>query len=191
MQEIGSHPNHFIRLNLPARADVMWWSIFVDQWNGVSMLWDIGLCKSDIVVYSDASGSWGCGAFCNQTWFQLEWSARLSPLSIAVKELFPVIIAATCFGREWSGKVVEFIVDNEAVVEVLKATYSKDFHLMHLVRLLVFFASTYDFWFKATHIRGKLNGAADALSRNHLSLFFQQVPQADLQPVHPLPLSPP
>ena len=25
MQEIGSHPNHFIRLNLPAAADIMWW----------------------------------------------------------------------------------------------------------------------------------------------------------------------
>ena len=24
MQEIGSHPNNFIRLHLPARADIMW-----------------------------------------------------------------------------------------------------------------------------------------------------------------------
>ena len=94
------------------------------------------------------------------------------------------ISTVACFGRQWSGKVAEFIVDNEAVVEVLKATYSKDFHLMHLVKLLVFFASTYDFCFKATHIWGNLNGADDALSRNQLSLFFQQVPQADLQPVH-------
>ena len=55
MQEIGSHPNHFIRLNLPARADIMWWFIFVEQWNGVSLLWDIGLHNSDLMVYSDAS----------------------------------------------------------------------------------------------------------------------------------------
>ena len=58
MQEIGSHPNHFIRLNLPARADIMWWFIFVEQWNGISLLWDIGLHVPEVMVYSDASGSW-------------------------------------------------------------------------------------------------------------------------------------
>ena len=41
MQEIGSHPNHFIRLNLPARADIMWWYLLVEEWNGVSKLWDL------------------------------------------------------------------------------------------------------------------------------------------------------
>ena len=44
MQEICSHPNHFIRLNLPARADIMWWHLFVEKWNGVPLLWDLGLC---------------------------------------------------------------------------------------------------------------------------------------------------
>ena len=87
--------------------------------------------------------------------------------------MLPVIIAAACFGHEWSGKVIEFVVDNKTVVEVLKATYSRDLHLMHLIRLLVFFASKYDFWFKASHIPGRLNKAADALSRNNLSVFFQ------------------
>lgn len=47
--------------------------------------------------------------------------------------MFPVVLAAACFGPLWSGKVIEFVVDNEAVVEVLKATYSKDFHLMHFI----------------------------------------------------------
>ena len=106
---------------------------------------------------------------------------RLSSLSIAVKEMLLVIIAAACFGREWSGKVIEF-VDNEAMVAVLKTTYSRDLHLMHLIRLLVFSASKYDFWFKASHIPGRLNNAVDALSRNNLSVFFQQAPQADSQP---------
>ena len=41
MQEIGSHPNHFIRLNQPARADIMWWYLLVEERNGVSLLWDL------------------------------------------------------------------------------------------------------------------------------------------------------
>ena len=63
-----------------------------------------------------------------------------------------------------------------------KATYSKDLHMMHLIRLLVFFASKYNFWFTVTHIPGKLNVAADALSRNNMSVFFMQAPQAAHQP---------
>ena len=66
-------------------------------------------------------------------------------MSIAVKEMFPVVLAAACFGHQWSGKIVEFVVDNEAVVEVLKATYSKDLHLMHLIRVLIFFTWKFDF----------------------------------------------
>ena len=138
MQDIGSHPNHFIRLNLPARADIMWWHIFMEEWNGVSLLWDLGLQAPDIQVYTDASGNWGCGVFLDPKWFHLEWSSRLHPLSIAVKEMCPVVLAAATFGQEWKGKVVQFVVDNEAVVEVIKATYSKELHLMHLIRLLVF-----------------------------------------------------
>ena len=53
MQEIGSHPNHFIRLNLPARADIMWWYIFMEEWNGVSLLWDLGLQVPNLQVYTD------------------------------------------------------------------------------------------------------------------------------------------
>ena len=182
MQEIGSHPNHFVRLNLPARADIMWWYLFVEEWNGVSLLWDLGLQKPNLEVYTDASGTWGCGAFLDPMWFHLEWSDRLRPLSIAVKEMFPVVLAAATFGDQWAGKVVQFVVDNMAVVEVIKATYSKDLHMMHLIRLLVFFASKYNFWFTATHIPGKLNVAADALSRNNMSVFFMQAPQAAPQP---------
>ena len=27
LQGIGSHPNHYIRLNLPAEAHIMWWLV--------------------------------------------------------------------------------------------------------------------------------------------------------------------
>ena len=74
-----------------------------------------------------------------------------------------MVLAAATFGHQWAGKVIQFVVDNMAVVDVIKATYSKDLHMMHLIRLLVFFASKYNFWFTAMHIPGRLNVAADAL----------------------------
>ena len=80
------------------------------------------------------------------------------------------------------GEVVQFVVDNEAVVEVIKATYSKELHLIHLITLLVFFSCKYHFWFTASHIQGKHNVIADSLSRNNLSVFYSQAPQAEAQP---------
>ena len=60
----------------------------------------------DITVFTDTSGSWGCGVCWGSHWLQLQWCSRLQDLSITVKELIPVVLAAVIFGPQWSGKVV-------------------------------------------------------------------------------------
>ena len=99
MQEIGKAPSHHIRLNTLARTDILWWYFFMDRWNGISMLWDLQKQTADLSVFSDASGSWGCGAYETTNWFSLKWDSRLQPLPIATKELIPVIIAAAIWGE--------------------------------------------------------------------------------------------
>ena len=65
MQNIGSHPEHHICLNSAARADILWWNLFAADWNGISMLWYVGKLLPEFIILSDASGSWGCGAYWN------------------------------------------------------------------------------------------------------------------------------
>ena len=89
------------------------------------------------------------------------------------------MVAAAIFARQWKGHLVQFSVDNLAVVHILNSTYSKDSHLMHLVRILVFVAARFDFWFVAKHAEGKANFLADDFSCNNLPNFFSQVPQAE------------
>ena len=48
---------------------------------------------------SDASGSWGCGAWYGHSWFQLQWDNRSAHLPIMVKELLPIFMA---WGPTWS-----------------------------------------------------------------------------------------
>ena len=182
LQSIGSSPYHRIRLNVAARGDILWWHVFASEWNGLSLLWNSGRHTPDVLVVSDASGSWGCGAFSLPNWFHLQWSPSTQIFSIAVKELFPVVVAAAIFGSQWSGKLVRFKVDNMAVVQVLQATYSREPHLMHLIRMLVFFAAHFNFWFTASHIAGSDNMLADFLSRNNAQSFLSQVPQASRYP---------
>ena len=44
----------------------------------------------------DTSGSWGCGAFINSHWFQVEWPLEWEAHAIACKEMVHVFAAATC-----------------------------------------------------------------------------------------------
>jgi len=85
-----------------------------------------------------------------------------------------MVVAAAIFGSQRSGKIIEFRVDNMAVVHAVNATFCSDGHLMHLIRLLVFSASYHNFWFNASHIERWVSTLADALSRNNLHSFFSQ-----------------
>ena len=55
---------------------------------------------------------------------------------------------------------------------------------MHLLRTLSFFEAHFGVRLQCSHIAGKRNEAADALSRDNMNLFFSLVPQASEFPVH-------
>ena len=65
-----SRLDHHIRLNAQFRSDLQRWSLFLPDWNG-SGFFQPKTPTIDIV--SDASGSWGCGAFHSSLWFQYQW----------------------------------------------------------------------------------------------------------------------
>lgn len=178
-------PSQSSRLDAQARADLAWWCSFAPSWNGISMLPPASL---SITVTSDASGGWGCGAFVSPSfrWVQVEWPASWASQNIAVKELFPVVIATLLWGREWRGSHVRFQSDNKAVVAALNAGSACHPLLAHLLRCLFFWQAAFDFHCSATHIPGRLNRAADALSRDNLLSFFSLFPQASPQPT-PIP----
>ncbi|XP_068742958.1 uncharacterized protein [Montipora capricornis] len=99
--------NHPIRLNREFQLDLEWWKKFLNSWHGVSFWLFPGLTPCpDVEVFSDAAGSVGFGAFCGREWFNGRWLACQSDLSIAYKELFPVVIAADLFGHRWCKKHV-------------------------------------------------------------------------------------
>ena len=78
--------------------------------------------------------------------------------------------------------MVQFVLDNEAVVAVLNSGYARDGVLMHLLRCLLFIAASFSFWYSTCHIPGRLNVAADAISCNKLVVLFDSKP--DLNPSH-------
>ena len=126
-----------IRMNVDARADIAWWQEFVAAWNGVSFL-PPSPHRPVLEMASDASGTWGAGAWQGTAWFQVKWDSRFRDLSIACKELIPILLACEAWGPRWRGCEVICHCDNQVVVAGLRKRSSRDEAVMHLLRCLVF-----------------------------------------------------
>ena len=116
-----------IRLNKSFRSDLQWWRSFVASWNGVSFLSPPVYCPR-LQMASDASGTWGCGAWHLNHWFQLQWDANSAPLSIMVKEMLAVVLACAVWGSSWQGHHVTMHCDNQAVVACIRNKPQQSHH---------------------------------------------------------------
>ena len=103
--------HHYIRLNPAFRSDVEWWHQFLREWNGTSIIWECDRVVPTVSFASDASGSWGAGAYWNNNWFQVTWPSFLSHTHIMIKELIPVVVACAVWGRLWSCQTVQVLCD--------------------------------------------------------------------------------
>ena len=101
---------------------------------------------------------------------------------ITCKELIPIVVATAIWGRHWQNSTVQVLCDNEAVVTIVNKGTTKDTECMHLVRCLAFIKAKFNVYLVASHIKGKLNTLADALSRNCLTTFHALHPQAVGEP---------
>ena len=182
LSKLVRKPSHYVRLNREARSDIEWWFRFADQWNGVSMMYPIDRKNCNVTVISDASGKWGCGAFCKDKWFQLRWPDAAQETQITVKELLPIVLAAAVWGNNWKGRNVMSYCDNAAVVAILSKGDCKEPQAMHLMRCLAFLKAKFQFSLFASHISGINNDLADALSRDNLQYFLSHHAQAQPSP---------
>ena len=163
--------HYFIRFNKEIRADLSMWLHFLDNFNGKPVLLKEDWESSDVTqLFTDASGSVGFAAVFGSKWFAEEWSEYLSPMQIAIKELFPIVLALEIWGSEMANKKILFMSDNMAVVEVINKQTSREKNLMHLLRRLVLVCLSKNILFRAKHIPGKYNIIADRLSRLQFQL---------------------
>ena len=165
-------------LNRAFRSDLAWWRLFSTEWNSISFLPPPTRLPLKQLA-SDASGSWGCGAYYDSHWFQLQWDRRSVELPIMVKEMLPIVLACTVWGQEWAASCVRCLCDNQAVVACLRSRTSRDGHCMHLLRTLAFVEARHTFSLQPQYISTTDNHLADDLSRDKLASFLTKVPEAD------------
>ena len=156
-------------------------NLFLEKCNGISFLLPPAHLPR-VRMTSDASGSWGCGTSHGSPWFQVQWDDRSQPLTIAEKELIPIVLGCTAWGQSWSGHRVECFCDNQVVISCIRSRTSRHKGLMHLLRCLVYVEARFSFAIVPLYINTKANVLADELSRNNLASFLSPVPEADPNP---------
>ena len=86
----------------------------------------------------------------------------------------------------WRSSPIKVLCDNMAVVNIITSNTSRDKLVMHLLRGLHFVSAFYSIQVKIQHIAGSDNTIADAISRDHLQVFFNHAPAASPEPT-PIP----
>ncbi len=171
------------------------WISFFKRWNGLSFFYK-NLISSpvDIQLFTDAAPSIGYGGFYQGRWFASTWPCQLSNLPqsaaySALFELYPIVIAAFLWGKEWSATSIIIHCDNEATVHRVNKSRSHSPMLNPLLRRLIWISACDQFIITARHIPGSKNLIADSLSRFSFQKFRTLAPEADPLPTPVPPFS--
>ncbi len=178
-----------ISINQACHDELSLWITFLKQWNGLSFFYN-NLISSpvDIQLFTDAAPSVGFGGFYHGRWFASPWSPQLQDTtqSSALFELYPVVVAAFLWGKEWTANSILVHCDNEATVQCINKGRSHSHALMPLLRRLTWISACDQFIIIAKHVPGSENQIADSLSRFLFQKFRTLAPDADQFPT-PVP----
>jgi hypothetical protein len=182
-------PSDRVRITWAVREDLQVWLSFFSKHNGRSFFLAPGRAPHPHIRFSaDAAGRAGFGLVCGTEWtfgsFTWEWE----DIHITSKELFPILVFVEIFSLALQNRRIEVFSDNTAVVGILNTQTARDPHCLLLLRRIVLRSLQLNCVIMATHLPGKLNTLADALSRGKIELFREMHPGAASDPT-PLPLS--
>jgi hypothetical protein len=193
----SKHPfdSSAIELENVFQEDLEWWSLFMDKWNGVTLITDQDWMTEGhpLQPHTDASSS-GYGAVCGRSWFHGQWTgeqeswsreATANRDSMPFKELFAVVTAALTWGSQWGRKKVVFRVDCLPVVQAVQKGATRQRRMMQLLRALHHCAALHHFDYRIVHIAGVDNVIADELSR---VFSVSQLSQTCRQLIDPSPV---
>ncbi|XP_021362404.1 uncharacterized protein LOC110456157 [Mizuhopecten yessoensis] len=177
-------PFHLIRLTKAAKADLVMWEEFLQDFNGSQFFLDEKWLFSDNIKFFTDSSSKGYGGIFQNQWFYGTWvpKIRQKGINIAILELYPIVLAILAWGEHLQHKCIWFFTDNQALIPVINKQSSRDPVIMRLIRKLVLLCLKYNILFRCVHIKGHDNTLADALSRLQVEKFKKLCPSASPKP---------
>ena len=127
---LAKRPHHHRRLSASFRSDIAWWLAFASQWNGCFLLSTAS--NQSVELTFDASGNWGCGAWCGLHCFKYSGMTVQRFLNCN-KRAHSSYYCSSNLGVSWTGHKVIARCDNESIVTVLNSRYSNEPHVMSML----------------------------------------------------------
>ena len=179
----GDKSSLHIKLTSDALQDLRVWSIFLRQFNGISLLaarqWDI---STKLHLFTDASKT-GFGFCFGSQWCSGKWSQNLAELAIMILEFIPVIMCLEYFASYFTNKGLILHIDNLALVHSINSQTSKCPTVMSLIRRLVVRQLVSNISIHAVYIPSKHNVVADLLSRSRVEQARIVAPFLEEKPI--------
>jgi hypothetical protein len=103
---VTSHITSHVRIGSEVTKDLLWWSMYLKEWNGTSFGYKKWVSSEQINLYTDAC-TIGCGATFGDHWFSYQWSetdkgsATINDgLSMPYLELLAIVIAISTWSKQ-------------------------------------------------------------------------------------------
>lgn len=160
------NPHWFVRLSGGARADINWWCVGLDRFNGRARF-PVDKPLPSFAYATDATTSAAAGFYAND-WFYADWGVdhpEVVGKHITFLELYAVFLSVKRWGKLWAGRHIVVRSDNQAAVAAVNKATSKSADLMLIIRELFWLSVQGDFRLTAQYIPGADNIMADRLSR--------------------------
>ena len=176
--------HHHVRITAEVRLDLDMWEKILRrmEWCVYMFLDDTITSSADLHIYTDSTDTHFGGIY-GQRWFQDKFPSNLAcedeKMSMALLELYPIVVSCVLWGAQWKKLRILFHCDNMSTVNIINKGRSKVKVIMKLLRKLTWCSAVNNFFVRAEHVPGKYNDIADSLSRLQMERFRRLAPQAD------------
>ena len=155
------------------KKDVRWWFLFMEKYNGVSIIPPIEWMAPDVIFTTDSTLT-GCGGLTDSEYFHSTFPVDIMNQSYSINalEILAVTIAVRLWGSQFEGQKILIYCDNMQAVTAINTGKTRDSCIGSCVRQLWLETALHGFQLKAVHLPGVENRLADSLSRWHLSPYY-------------------
>lgn len=155
-----SHKN-IIHVSHDLKLDLQWWLLFLDQYNGVSVIGTNILECSEVLFSTDASLS-GCGAICEGEYLHPLFPSSIVQQQLSITQLEPltVVVAVKLWQSKLEGRCIRIHSDNQSCVEIISMR-SRNIFLQTCLRELWSTLAINNIILMAAHIPGHGNTLAN------------------------------
>ena len=148
----------------------------MQDYNGVSFIPAMGWAEPDVTFATDSCLE-GCGGMCFKEYFHAAFPKSImnQKLRIHHLEMLAVLVGVRIWGKYCVGMKVKIFCDNEAVVQVINSSKTKDMFLGSCLRELWLKVAPHGFELRSVHLPGVQNRVPDWLSRWNLDKKYREL----------------